>query len=217
MRVAMAVWTGFLLVFVACDATAARRSIRVDGFGDSWEEHSLGSKACAGTSPVSAIVERLGITFSGYNDDTYLFDTFCQVTVPGVWDGDDIYQPDEDGLSSLVGENLDGSIRGTRYSFFDRDRFDFDPQPQGFQWAFYDFPNGVTIVALYGLVDVPLTQASFIRDGNAVLWRGDLDGYDGEYFCFRNSIYLGTWDGDPAQSGSACMAPFAEVFADGFE
>ncbi len=58
-----------------------------------------------------------------------------------------------------------------------------------------------------------LDATSYIQreGGGAQVWSGAGDNYDGEYFCFRNNAYIGTWDGQGLFPASACAAGGAGV------
>ncbi len=214
-----------MLGALVSDAFAGRRSLRID-FGDWIEEPCLE----LGFGRDGLLVKWMGFVFSGLDDPAYLFDTYCQTTDPDFFSGASFDPIDEPGMAQLVGSNSDGAITGVRFSFLDRDRFDAQSDNEGgFQWAFYFFPDATTIVALNGLIEAQfavLTAGSFISepanacaDGDCVyrqgfedsvnVWQGDVDGFDGEYFCFAGNQYLGTWDG--AASGTdpavACAGP----------
>lgn len=208
---------GVLLVLLwlvpAADLCAARRTVRVD-FGGEWDTRQIGTADCPGSSVGSTLVLRDGITFSGRDNAAHLVDDYCQISIADVWNSSSFFQGDESGLAALVGPNTDNAVSSIRYSMLDDIRFD---SPTGFQWSFYLFPNQLTIVGLYGLEGTTLDTSSYIRSSNEFLWRADLDGYDGEYFCFLGGTYLGPWSGDPGEPGSACMQAFSLVFRDGFE
>lgn len=206
---------GLLLawMFPSADALAARRTVRVD-FGGEWDTRQIGTADCPGSTVGSTLVLRDGITFSGRENAAHLVDDYCQISIDDAWNSSSFFQGDETGLAALVGPNTDNAVRAIRYSYLDDIRFD---SPTGFQWGFYLFPNQVTIVALYGLEGTTLDATSYIRQAGGFLWRADLDGYDGEYFCFLGNLYLGPWSGDPAEPGSACMQALNTVFQDGFE
>jgi hypothetical protein len=206
-----------LALALVADAQAVRRTLRVE-FGD-WSDAGV----CAGSG-----VERSGVLllwdgklFSGLEDDRYLFDTYCQTTINDAFSEFSFFG--EEGLAQLVGPNTDNAITGVRWSLLDRDRFDaqFDNEG-GFQWAFYFFPDEITIVALYGLIEngqpIPLSDSSYIRDTQAFYWQGGEDGFDGEYFCFVAGEYVGTWDGEPVGNDplDACL-PARPIFNDRFE
>lgn len=215
-----------VLLLLATDAFAARRGVRVDGFGDTWTLYDggpgnppgIGSANCPGTTAGSGaantLVNKLGFTFSGRESTAYLVDDYCQVANPGTLTSTGYTYPDEAGLASLFGTNPGNAITGIRYSFLDRPRFDFDTPATGFQWAFYTFPSGVTVAVLYGLQTVTLTNTSYISGS---VWSGQ-NGYNGEYYCFRNNVYIGSWNGLLSDTGSACLRSISEkIFANGFD
>lgn len=204
-----------VLVVLASDALAGRRILRID-FGD-WSDPPCQQ---SGIVRDGLLVKWMGFVFSGLDDPAFLTDTYCQNTIPGSFTQASFF--DEPGMAQLVGDNSDDAITGVRYSLLDRDRFVAQNDEQGgFQWAFYFFPDGTTIVALYGLVEFgALTAGSYISepanacaDGACVyrhgfedsanVWQGDLDGFDGEYFCFAGNVYLGTWDGEASGTDPA--------------
>jgi hypothetical protein len=203
------------LCALAADAFAARRGIRVDGFGDSWTlAEEFGTANCPGASGASLTMTRIGITFIGHHNTLYLTDTYCQNTRPGSFSGDAM-PLDEAGLAALIGDNDDDNVTAARYTYIDRALFSGDEV--GFQWGFYHFAhNGVTIATLYGLDGITLTNTTSIRKGGTILWQAGSDGYDGEYFCFLNGNYLGEWSG-VLGDGSACLVPFQSLFRNGFE
>ncbi|MEP6880444.1 MAG: hypothetical protein ABI866_00555 [Dokdonella sp.] len=210
------------LLLLATDALAARRGLRVDGFGDTWAlyegANGIGSANCPGTTAGSGaantLISKLGFTFSGRASTAYLVDDYCQVANPGTLTSANYFYADEAGLSSLFGNNPGNAITGIRYAFFDRPRFDFDTPATGFQWAFYTFPSGVTVATLYGLQTVTLTNTSYISGS---VWSGQ-NGYNGEYYCFRNNVYIGSWNGLLSDTGSACLRSISEkIFANGFD
>ena len=206
----------FALLAHALDADAARRGIRIDGFG-SWDEFAIGSPGCPGTTPGETTLVWNSFMFSGRDDDAHLFDTYCQEPAPGTLNSGDFSYPDETGLVELIGANPDDAITALRYSFLDRPRFDFKEPATGFQWTFYFFPTGVTLVGLYGLDEVWLDHRSYISDGWTMIWDGTGNNYDGEYFCFDGDRFVGTWDGNLQGSDAACLNVLQRVFRDGFE
>lgn len=218
---------GRILVLVVCmllaaDAFAARRSVRIE-FGGEWtdfnESPAIGSAGCPGTTTGLPLIARGGYTFAGYTPLAVSGESYCQSTVASEFDAGDI-PGDEPGLATLVARANDAVV-GIRYTIANGSPLD-PATPIRFQWAFYDFPNGVTIAALYGLVDdlgddIPVSDAStYLREGASTLWGGD-EGLDNAYFCFIDGDYVGLWSGDVDEPGSACMQPFATFFADGFE
>jgi hypothetical protein len=222
-RVAIHIILAFVLTLFAMDSHAARRSLRIDFIA--WEndpENTIGSFGCPGTTAGSVLLEWNGFTFSGLNDSAHLTDAYCQAAIEyfesasteeylngEIFVG--ISDP-EPGLATLIGANTDNSVTAIRYAFLDDDRFE---SPQGFQWVFYFFPGNITIVGLYGLIGVELTDTSFISKGSNFMWQGDADGFDGEYFCFKKQTFVGTWDGETVGDDPAGACPF--IFANGFE
>jgi hypothetical protein len=213
-------------------ADAVTRGIRIDfagDWGDADAAYAIGSPQCAGSSSLDTLVRFRGYTFSGYDDPGYEFDTdtYCQRTVPydpsapfdPYFSSASFFTGDEPGLAALVGANTDNAVSAIRYAYLGGPRFS---EPNGFQWAFYFFPHGVTVVGLYGLTAIPLTdEASWIEDPTGSrIWLGATDGYTTEYFCFKDvdgaTQYLGTWNGSLQESG-ACAAALGELFTDGFE
>jgi hypothetical protein len=194
------------------DAFAARRSIRVDT-GSQWDNRVIGTPDCPGSTLGSTLLNRLGHTFSGRDQPIHLFNDYCQASVPGQWDENSFVFGGEDGLTTLVGPNDDDAVSALRYSYLDDDNLN----AIGFQWVFYSFPRGLTIVGLYGFEFFDLDASTYIRQGSSVVWSADVDGFDGEYFCFIGSEYRGTWNGELTDSGSACLLLFNSVFLDGFE
>ena len=212
------VWQILILLFAAAflgDVQASRRGVRIDGFG-TWDEFDIPSASCPGTIVGDTRFIWRGFTFSGREDDAHLFDTYCQIPVPGTLNDSAINYADETGLAELIGENFEDEITAIRYSYLDLDRFAFDPAPTGFQWTFYFFPHGGTLVGLYGLENVTLTSTSYMHKGSPRQWDGTRDGYDGQYFCFDGNVYIGTWDGD-LQANSPCLNAVQRIFIDEFE
>ena len=226
-----AVWCVALL-FGGCasHAAAATRGIRIDFVGD-WgaAPFDIGTSDCAGTSASNVLVVRNGFTFSGDSDPNLHFnvDTYCQKTTPfdpgnpsdPYFSRTSFFTGDETGLAAMVGTNTDNAVSGIRYAYLGGNRFN---NPNGFQWAFYFFPRGVTVVGLYGLTSIPLfDQTSYITNGGFDVWLGGFDGYDGQYFCFEGSgpgtSYIGEWNGLLSDVSSTCLQKIAVQFVDGFE
>ena len=205
-----------VLFCVALDASAARRGTRIDGFGGGWSNQlAMGSASCpgttAGSSAADTLVQRLGFTFSGRENAVHTTFTYCQTADPGTLTQTGYTYPDEAALASLFG-NDPNAVSGIRYSFFDVDPFS-GSSPTGFQWAFFTFPNGVTVAALYGFESDTLDATSYIN-GVASVWSGT-DGYDGQYFCFRPNQYIGAWNGDLSDTGSPCLQALQTPAASG--
>jgi hypothetical protein len=206
------------LASVTLEAHAARRAVRIDGFGD-WDEFAIGTAGCPGTTAggnaANTLIEKVGYTFSGRASTAFLVDDYCQVAQSTALTQTNYFYADEQGLASLFGDNPGGAITGIRYSMLDQPRFDFTAT--GFQWAFYSFPNGVTIAGLYGLESATLDDTSYIKAGAVFVWKGS-QGYGGQYFCFRSNAYMGSWNGELTDTGSACLQAFSDtIFENGFD
>ena len=219
----------FALALCASDANAARRAIRVDGFGDTWttfdgkngDPPGIGSANCPGTaagaSSGNTLIQLIGAVFSGRQNTAYLVDDYCQVAKSGTLTSQNYFYADEPGLARLFADNPGDQITAIRYEMFDQDRFNFTTPPTGFQWGFYSFPSGTTIVGLYGLQSVTLTINTYIIIGATNIFDG-ANGYNGEYFCFDGTTYIGTWDGDASDYTSVCTkAALGRIFGAGFE
>jgi len=200
------------LGLVVADADAGRRAVRVDSGG--WTQHALGAEACPGSIHTSTLVQYAGLTFSGRNHPAFLAETYCQTSNPGEFDQFTFFQGDEPVLAAFVGDNDGDEVTAIRYVYLDGPPFE---DPDGFQWAFYFFPDELTVVGLYGLVTHVFDDTSYITDGWVDYWNGATDGYDGEYFCVHHGIWIGSWDGTLEDTGSACLAALQRVFGDGFE
>jgi len=202
---------GFGLVLIATDVCAGRRSVRVDS-DTSWTQFSIGTAGCPGTTAgataANTLVQQLGFTFSGRANTAYLANDYCQVALPGTLTTTNYFQPDERDLASLFGDDPN-AVTGIRYSFLDQaDLF----SATGFQWGFYTFPTGVTVVALYGLESVTLDSTSYITPG---VWSGT-SGYLGQYFCFKGGAYIGSWSA-LTDTNNACLHALGVLFVNGFE
>ncbi|MEZ5463638.1 MAG: hypothetical protein R3F22_00120 [Lysobacteraceae bacterium] len=216
------------LLMAAFNAEAKRRATRVDA--GSWStESAFGSVDCPGSFPASGNVaaalrlEWGPFRFHGSGDTAYTAETYCQTTVPGLFSGADFefLDPPEPALQTLVGANTDDAVTGIRYTWATSDGLFGGPS---FQWTFFFFPDGITIVALYGMLDpnefppvpVVLDASTAIKQGTSDLWNAAGDSFDGEYFCFVGNEYAGLWNGELSDSGSACLAA-GTIFAGGFE
>ena len=207
------------LVFLAAafDAEAARRGLRID-FGDWTDGFTLGTVDCPGSSPGSPAVFWNGVEFnSGSTQGTYTVDEYCQQALEfdpdepnnGHFNENSLFFDDDEGLADKVGPNDDpnplNNVTANRYTFLDDDSF-VDPPPMGYQWEYFFFPGNITLVRLNG--EVPIGAGNdflpYIDDGFEIIWEGAISGYDGEYWCFDNGLFVGTWDGEPA--GSAPLA-----------
>lgn len=207
----------------------ARRSLRI-AF-EAWSDAlSLGTSDCPGASGNVGQVNLLTNQFSGDQGTTFLVDAYCQASLPfdqdtGTFEylNSEIFPADEAGLANKIGANTNNAITGIRYTFLDCNRFACETEPRGFQWAFYYFPGNITIVALYGLVGIPVnTGEHFIFQPSLGVdhWNGQRDGFDDQYFCFDGNTFIGTWDGFPVSGGPAAGCAIARpelISCSGFE
>lgn len=206
-----------LLVLAALDVSAQRRSVRVDA--GSWTDPiAIPSPSCPGAEAGSTLVTIAGHVFSGRDDPAHLTNAYCQLTEPGSFSSDSFDQfadPGEIVLADMVGDNVDDRASAIRYAMLD-DEFAFSAT--GFQWAFYQFPSGGMIAALYGFEDPGFVfdASSYIEDGHARHWDGAQHGYQGEYFCFQDERFLDSWDGT-LQDPSACLLIGYRLFRGDFE
>jgi hypothetical protein len=218
-------FTLILVLIMSSDLMAARRGLRVD-FGAWGDGSAMGPPDCSDGSTTSGSVTWSGIRFVGSFLSTYNYDAYCQspaAYVEGMstseYLNEDSVPEDEAGLAAKIGANTDNSVTAIRYSFLDRGRF--DENVLGFQWAFYFFSNGVTLVALYGNVDLGAFNFDpYIVQSGEFLWDSEVDGFDGEYFCFNGTTFIGFWDGEGGGSPSAgCQIPTPPeiILVDGFE
>jgi|SRR5690606_14421832 len=204
-----------LLGLLAADAEA-RRSVRVDG--TAWTSNiNLGNADCVGASNLNTLVSFAGHVFAGREHPAHMANTYCQLTVPGFYTGDAdnlFIDSSEQVLADMVDDNAGERASAIRYSFLDN--VDFF-SATGFQWVFYQFPSGGMIAGLYGFeLPYAFDHNSYIRRDDTRIWDGGRDGYDGEYFCFQDDRFLGTWDGtldDP----SPCLLIGYRLFRGDFE
>ncbi len=196
---------------IATDASAGGRSIRVDS-DTSWTQHAIGSAGCpgstAGATAANTLVQRLGFTFSGRANTAYLVNDYCQVALLGTLTTTNYFQPDERDLARLFGDDPT-AVFGIRYSFLDQSALS---SATGFQWGYYTFQSGVTVVALYGLQTLTLDNTSYISGS---VWNGQ-NGYSGQYFCFQNNVYIGSWL-TLTDRNSVCLHALGVLFVSGFE
>lgn len=193
-----------LCVFVAfaafaADALAGRKSVRVDG-GAGWNDFAIGSADCPGTTAGldadDTLVRRFGHVFSGHAHVEHLEETYCEIAFNDVANAFDPRV--DDAAYTNFGVAVANIIS---YSFLDGpDVFN----ATSFQWEFIELANGTTLVHLRG--DEVLDADAYIeREIGAVqVWSGAGNTYDGEYFCFRNNAYVGTWDGEGGFQNSPC-------------
>ena len=212
------------------DAEAGRRGLRVD-FGAWSDALPFSDFRCEGGFENNLDVIWRGNQFSGTANSEFTTDTYCQVPnefsepdQTGTFDylNQEIFGPDEAGLAAKIGSNdsddLSKRVTAIRYTFLDEDRFSEDPLPSGYQWAFYFFPGEITLVTIYG--EIPIGNGGFeptIFNRHGTLWDSATEGYDGEYFCFEGSLYIGTWDGILHEPGdqSRCELLLGELIFDG--
>jgi len=138
---------------------------------------------------------------------------YCQQSrpwTPGAYPEEylnrEILPADEADLANMIGSNTNNAVSAIRYSFLG----DYPQFLYGRQWTFYFFPDGLTVVALYGPQDGQTTYEG-IWDFNypGYIWKADVNVWNGEYFCFRDGDYI-----------SDCVTPPPppeEIFRDGFE
>ena len=203
-----------VLVLLSLDVHAQRRGVRVDA--GAWSDpFDIPSASCPGATAGSTLVTWSGHVFSGRNHPDHLFDTYCQTTLPGEFSSDALFDPSEAVLAQMVGQNADDRVTAIRFAFLDGVPFD---DATGFQWAFYRFPSGGGIAALYGFDDPAFVfdASSFIERHHVRYWDGARDGYDGEFFCFEGSTFVGRWDGTLADD-SPCLLIGYRLFRGSFE
>jgi hypothetical protein len=211
----------FFMMSVA-DATAGRRALRIDF--DAWSAaHNItDTDFCPRYFSGSALIRGAFVFQNDQFPDPYLTNAYCQ-DIP-VWDpfsqpdvysylNSEVIPSDEAGLAAKIGENRGVEpITAERYTFLDGD--EFEDGTSGYQWAFYSFPNGVTLVALYG--DSPVQSdgySPFIYyspDSDDLIWKATINGFDGQYFCFELGEFIGFWDGEIAgtEPADGCTMEF---------
>ena len=203
-----------VLFLLSLDAFAQRRGVRVDA--GAWTDPiDLPSASCPGATASSPLVTFSGHVFSGRNHPDHLFDAYCQTTLPGAFSSDALFDPSEAVLAQMVGQNAGDRVTAIRYAYLDGIPFN---DATGFQWAFYRFPSGGMIAALYGFDDPPLAfdHSSYIERNHVRPWDGGRDGYDGEFFCFEGERFVGSWDGT-LDDAPACLLIGYRLFRGGFE
>jgi hypothetical protein len=208
----------FLVFFlVSTEGWSAGRAIRVDN-SSNWNNSSIGAAACTGTVANSTIVNSLTYSFLGRGNtatENYNTNAYCEVALPGTLNKNDYFHDDENGLRALFGNG--NGITAIRYDFLDNSAiFSAD----GFQWTFFTFPSGATLVGLYGLDGsingIAPDSTSYVKKGATVIWSGS-SGYQGQYFCFQNNVYIGSWDGNASDFNSACLNAVGVIYINGFE
>jgi len=197
------------------DAMAARRSLRIDFNAWSAAHDITDPDFCPRYFAGSALIRGTLVFQNNQFPDPYLANAYCQ-DIPNWNSFDDpptdeylnseIFSPDEAGLAAKIGENRDPDpVTAERYTFLDGD--EFDENTSGNQWAFYAFPNGVVLVALYGEAPIQAEGYSpFIYrspDSDDVIWEATTNGFDGQYFCFEFGEFIGFWDGELAGTDPA--------------
>ena len=140
-------------------------------------------------------------------------DDYCQVPTATALTKAGYFYSDEADLATMFDDGR--GMSGVRYSFFDHPRFDFENPPTGFQWSVFNFPTGISIVGLYGLQNITLSSSSSYISGG--VWGGGNAVYDGRYFCFRGSTYLGTWNGSFSDTASPCLKAADHLFRGNFD
>jgi hypothetical protein len=202
-----------LSVLTPGTADANRRGVRVDGFG-TWDVYDDPNPACFGWSNGSTLLLGPGLVFSGRDDAVHLTDTYCQVPTPGTLNESSFFYADETALAAMFGDNPGDRVTARRYSMLDAERF--SGEATGFQWTYYYFAQGGTIVGLYGLEDTVLDNRSYISQNGVRVWDAARDGFDGQYFCFEGVKYVGTWNG-AVDANSSCVLIGFRVFRGNFE
>jgi len=226
-----------LLLLITTDALAARRGVRIDfgawgqalrpvGFDSPYCPNSAGGLATWVNMQMAAGKSYSFWTNSGPNFP--VVDSYCQYATP--------YSPDlnpseylngttipldEPGLAQLIGDNKCGGVTAVRYTFLNADPF--TPGVKGAQWAFYFFPGGQTIAALYTqlVIDELGFSPQIIQLWGAYpsVWQGTASNPDG-YFYFQGADFIGPWDGSfpPGEGGPVAADSCPElIFQDGFE
>lgn len=226
--VALGLW-----LLPADDAHAGRRSLRVDV--GAWYPsvpvipyQGIATEACPGAGVNGSLVNEplYQQGFVGWNsiwfqaaatDGLVLSEFYCQhsrpyqaLADPSEYLNATVFPADEQGLAGMVGGNTDGAVSAIRYSFLQAD-------PNGEfnrQWAFYFFPDGLTVVALYGVpTGDSVYPSEMIFDNQSpyeTFWSSTRDGFTGQYFCFQGRSYIG--DCVPPEP-----PPPEQILVDGFE
>jgi hypothetical protein len=205
-----------ILMFSTGSAEAGRRSIRIDfgAWGPQYEIYPFEpdqNPMCPGAyvsgSPYFEPYYLLGsvgwnglyfqtATFYGLNLNIY----YCQHSKPyqafanpSEYLNSSTFPEEERDLAHWIGANTDNAVTAIRYSFLGYE----NSQLIGRQWAFYFFPDELTVVALYGVPDdgstYPYESISdfSLEAPDYLLWESVRDGFDGQYFCFQGKEYIG--------------------------
>ncbi len=239
LRQSLIVLVAGLFLLATFDADARRRALRVE-FLD-WTNPVLvvPSADCPGTSSTNSLVvepvkasvglDMTGFVFDSSDNALLLNGRYCQEgnRFTGSEFSDEYlnaesFDPvDDPGMRALIGTNEDNAVQALRYTFltapFDPNNTP-GPDDAGFQWAFFTFPGGVTLVRFTGDFVEPGPDGGLepiLRAGATELFNGYTDtigssGYDGEYFCFRGEEFLGFWDETTFQGrdpSSGCAQP----------
>ena len=223
-----------LCLFAMCEAEAGRRGLRID-FG-AWYPpvaivpyQGVATEGCPGASvngsPYNPPLHHhgaIGINPLYFQTATFydlvLTEFYCQhsrpyqaFADPGTYLNETTLPSDEQGLAGMIGANTNNAVTASRYSFLGQNANGYF----GRQWAFYFFPEGLMVVALYGVPDDGSTgpYESILDLSEPVdwlLWDSDRDGYTGQYWCFQDLEYIGD-----------CVPPEPEppemLHLDGFE
>lgn len=184
------------LILGICDATAARRGVRVDFLA--WTEKTP-IDSCAGYSYSYYSLNLENVRFYtsmtlGFGEEWIPY-SYCQDSKPwseglatNEYLNSEVFEEDESVLANEIGsnnsENPGQNVTARKYSYLNEFGF-------GYQWAFYDFPSGLTLVGYYSssIDQSPRIESA---DGSITLWES---AYDGEYFCFENGVFIGISDG----------------------
>lgn len=219
-----------LIFLVAiCDAEAGRRGLRIDlGAWNTQQPISLGggSGACPEAAydisiPIPGPGPSLGFGWVSWQDLQFMtsafegLDTFyCQTSKPyqqgastDEYLNEGIFPADEEDLAAMIGANTNNAVTAIRYTFVN----DPSSPTYGRQWTFYFFPDGLTVVALHGVLDNQVTyEWIFDHEASAYVFQAQFDFWDGGYFCFDGREYQGD-----------CVPPAPqppdEFFLDSFE
>jgi hypothetical protein len=192
------------------DAVAARRGLRIDF--NAWSNaYPITSSDHCPRYDSGSVLTRGDLVFQNPQNPTpYAENMYCQ-DIPNYSFGmatdeylnSEVFPDEEAGLAAKVGPNqgsLVDSVTAERYTFLDGD--EQVEGATGFQWAFYSFPDGVLIVALY--TDLAVQADGFdpviyhASDEEDIVWEASVNGFDGQYFCFDLGVFIGFWDGEHA-------------------
>lgn len=223
------VCAAMLLFACPTQSEAGRRGLRVD-LGAWNEAHEIvlgaGNGACpeAGWDAEVPVFEPAPTILWGWvtwNDLEFRTSAFeglnsfyCQTSrayqpgaLPEEYLNQAIFPADEADLGALIGDNEDNAVSALRYSFLgDHSGFPL----YGRQWAFYFFPNQLTVVALHGVEDnQPTYEWIWDKLDLVYVFNAQINYWDGEYFCFDGRSYIGDCVTPPP--------PPEQMFLNGFE